>query len=231
MINVTSVENMKKSDAKTTESIPAVELMARAAKGILDAMKAECFRAPVAVVCGVGNNAGDGFALAELLSDAGVDCTVFLLSDRFSESGRYYFDRCEKKGVKVSETLDLAGFGTVVDCIFGVGLRGERVERFLQERKVAQLVRERGGGVPGGFAQRVGRGAAEMQLVERREKLHHPLRRAGAAAVDGERAAHLLERERELEKAAGLIHVDAPAPTAANGYAVGKARKREHLGI
>ena len=94
MINVTSVENMKKSDAETTESIPAVELMARAAKGILDAMKAECFRAPVAVVCGVGNNAGDGFALAELLSDAGVDCTVFLLSDRFSESGRYYFDRC-----------------------------------------------------------------------------------------------------------------------------------------
>lgn len=125
MINVTSVENMKKSDAETTESIPAVELMARAAKGILDAMKAECFRAPVAVVCGVGNNAGDGFALAELLSDAGVDCTVFLLSDRFSESGRYYFDRCEKKGVKVSETLDLAGFGTVVDCIFGVGLHGD----------------------------------------------------------------------------------------------------------
>ena len=105
----------------------------------------------------------------------------------------------------------------------GAGLRGERVERLLQQREIAQLVRERGGGVPGGFAQRVGRGAAEMQLVKRREKLYHLLRRAGAAAIDGERAAHLLKRERELEKPTGLVHVHAPAPAAANGDAVGKA--------
>lgn len=124
MKNVVSVENMRKSDAKTTETTPAVELMERAAKGIFEAMKSEGIKAPVAVVCGIGNNAGDGFALAELLLDAAIDCTVFLLSDKFSDSGKYYFDRCREKGVKVSEELKLEGFGTVVDCIFGVGLHG-----------------------------------------------------------------------------------------------------------
>ena len=125
MINVTSVENMKKSDAKACEVLPPVELMERAAKGIFNAMESEGFKAPVAVVCGIGNNAGDGFALAELLSDAGIDCTIFLLSDRFSESGKYYFERCEKKCVKLSKEIDFSGFSTIVDCIFGIGLHGE----------------------------------------------------------------------------------------------------------
>lgn len=127
MINVASVENMKKSDLYTTENlVPATELMARAAKEIFDAVNEYGgWKAPVAVVCGIGNNAGDGFAVAELLADAGIDCTIFLLSEKFTDSGKYYFERCQKKGVKISRELELDRFNTVLDCIFGMGFHGE----------------------------------------------------------------------------------------------------------
>ncbi|MGN1129439.1 MAG: NAD(P)H-hydrate epimerase, partial [Candidatus Flemingiibacterium sp.] len=127
MINVASVENMKKSDLYTTENlVPAIELMARAAREIFDAVNGDGgWRAPVAVVCGIGNNAGDGFAVAELLADAGIDCTIFLLSEKFTDSGRYYFERCAEKDVRVSRELELSGYGTVLDCIFGMGFHGE----------------------------------------------------------------------------------------------------------
>lgn len=125
MKDVASVADMKKSDAETTERIPATELMRRAAEGIFSAMEKESFKAPAAIVCGIGNNAGDGFALASILSDRGIDCAVFLLSEKFSESGKFYFDECVKKGVKISREVDFDGYPTIVDCIFGVGLHGE----------------------------------------------------------------------------------------------------------
>ena len=81
-----------------------------------------------AIVCGSGNNAGDGFVVAKLLHENGGDATLFLLSEKFSESGRYYFDMCAEIGVKTekcTEKTDFSGFDTVLDCIFGTGFHGE----------------------------------------------------------------------------------------------------------
>lgn len=124
MKNILSVENMKKSDKGTIAGgVPGIELMRRAAKGVFDAVS---WRAPVAVVCGAGNNAGDGYALALLLTGAGIECAVFTLSDRFSADGRYYHDKCISEGVSVRpwNKDDLKGYGTVVDCVFGIGFKG-----------------------------------------------------------------------------------------------------------
>lgn len=132
MINAVSVENMRKSDENTVKNVSAVTLMERAAVGILDNIKKYSLKPPFAIVCGVGNNAGDGYALAELMFDAGIDCTVFTLNDRFSDSGKYYFDRCKEKGVKISRELDLDGFCTVVDCIFGIGFHGEMADEYKE---------------------------------------------------------------------------------------------------
>ncbi|MBQ8551724.1 MAG: NAD(P)H-hydrate dehydratase [Clostridia bacterium] len=126
MIKVVSVENMRKSDAYTAEhSASFRELMSRAGKAIFDAVE---WRPPVAVVCGVGNNAGDGFVVAELLCGAGVPCTIFMLSDRVSDVSRYFYDKCIALGAEIKNGLDelcLDGFATVLDCIFGTGFRGE----------------------------------------------------------------------------------------------------------
>ena len=125
MIHVLSVENMRASDAKTiSDGIPGRELMLRAAERVMESVE---WKPPIGIVCGSGNNAGDGYALAILLKIAGFSCAVILLSDRFSADGRYYYERCLEQGVPVlswQNGVDLAGYGTVVDCIWGTGFRG-----------------------------------------------------------------------------------------------------------
>ncbi len=130
---------MRSSDAATIASgIPGCELMMRAARGVYDSVKAAAgWKAPVAIVCGSGNNAGDGYALALLLDEDGVDCTIFCLYDRFSDDGRYYFEKCRQRGIKMIHVWDqsderdgnsyvnLKGFGTVADCLLGTGFKGE----------------------------------------------------------------------------------------------------------
>ena len=125
MIPVLSVENMRTSDAWTCEHVtPGRELMARAARAIFEAVD---WHAPVAIVCGSGNNAGDGYALALLLHAHGIPCTVFLLKEKFSADGRYYYEQCLSAGVETRlwDGADLTGYATVVDCLLGTGFRGE----------------------------------------------------------------------------------------------------------
>ena len=126
MIPVLSVENMRKSDSAAIASgIPGRELMRLAGEGIFRAVQ---WKRPAAVVCGSGNNAGDGYVVAALLREAGLECTVYCVSDRFSEDGRYWADRCLERGAVMrpwKTGTDLSGFGTVVDCLFGTGFRGE----------------------------------------------------------------------------------------------------------
>ncbi len=132
MIDVLSVDNMRRSDAATIAAgTPGRELMMRAARGVYDAvMSANGWKEPVAIVCGSGNNAGDGYALALLMHEAGKKCTIFCVYDRFSDDGKYYYDKCVDAGVPIEKlTLDddsyvnLSGFKTVVDCLLGTGFK------------------------------------------------------------------------------------------------------------
>ena len=126
MKEVLSVENMRRSDAQTIASgIPGKELMKKAGKAVFDAVPE--WKPPVAVVCGTGNNAGDGYVIAGLLFDAGIECRIFLTDERFSEDGAYFYDICRKKGIEAQKWNgeEFKGFGTVVDCIFGTGFRGK----------------------------------------------------------------------------------------------------------
>ena len=125
-IRTVSVETMRRSDARTIAGgVPAKELMYRAGKGIFEAAD---WKAPVGIVCGKGNNAGDGFVVALLLHEAGIPCELLLVSDAFSEDGRYYFDRCAAAGIPFRPydgSEPLTGFGSLLDCLFGTGFSGE----------------------------------------------------------------------------------------------------------
>ena len=60
-----STEVMRASDKWTIENlVPSKELMARAGKAIFEQVE---WQAPVGIICGKGNNAGDGFVVASLL--------------------------------------------------------------------------------------------------------------------------------------------------------------------
>ncbi len=131
MTEVVSVENMRKSDEYTGKNlIPFRELMARAGKAIFETAE---WRPPVAVVCGVGNNAGDGFAAAALMMEADIPCTVFMLSEKISETSKYFYDECVRLGVDIKHGIDelcLDGYNSVLDCIFGTGFKGTPKEPY-----------------------------------------------------------------------------------------------------
>ncbi|MCR5636764.1 MAG: NAD(P)H-hydrate dehydratase [Clostridiales bacterium] len=126
MQNILSVDNMRKSDAAAIRnSVSSKELMLRAGKAIFENVE---WKEPVAIVCGSGNNAGDGYVLAMLLNEAAINCEIFLLSDKFSEDGRHYYDICAQRGISVKTFKHATSFeeyNTVVDCIFGTGFHGE----------------------------------------------------------------------------------------------------------
>jgi len=125
-IPVVSVKTMRESDKRTIESgVSSVELMRRAGEAIFMSNQ---WKAPVAVVCGKGNNAGDGFVLALYLHENGVPCDVFLVSDSFSDEGQFYFKQLQKRNISVhqfSDDIEFRKYESIADCIFGTGFHGK----------------------------------------------------------------------------------------------------------
>ncbi len=125
MLPIVDVKTMQESDLATIASgTSSRELMMRAAKGIFESYT---WSGKTLIVCGVGNNAGDGYALATLLHKANLSCNLLLLTNRFSEDGEYYFEICKEKGIAHtlwSGSFDFSSYNQIVDCIFGIGFRG-----------------------------------------------------------------------------------------------------------
>ena len=139
MLDCISVENMRLSDAETIANfVPSLELMHRAAYGVFCA---HCWEAPVAIVVGSGNNGGDGFALACILREKGISCTVFTISTRFSQDSSFYAEKAGSFGVPVVPFADgcLHGFATVVDCLLGTGFQGSVREDY---RRAIEAINE-----------------------------------------------------------------------------------------
>lgn len=124
---VISVEEMRAADKYTIEKgTPSKELMRRAAQGIFDAVDPDWNEKKTLVVCGSGNNGGDGYALAEIMKSQGHDVTLLRTSEKFSEDGEYYYNRCKSLGVVEKEFGDcnFADYDIIVDCILGTGFSG-----------------------------------------------------------------------------------------------------------
>lgn len=125
MKRLVSTTVMRESDRLTIErGTSSLTLMRRAGEAVFE-------NAPwgdnTAIVCGSGNNAGDGYVLALLLAGHNKRCTILLMEERFSESGKYYFDKCEANGIRyrlIDENEDFSDFDTIADCIYGTGFRG-----------------------------------------------------------------------------------------------------------
>jgi hydroxyethylthiazole kinase-like uncharacterized protein yjeF len=76
-----------------------------------------------AVVCGVGNNAGDGLAAARHLHRWGKLAGIFCLDPmRLRDAAEREMKALRRIGIKVSSDLRLEGAEAIVDAIFGTGL-------------------------------------------------------------------------------------------------------------
>ncbi|MFZ2469966.1 MAG: NAD(P)H-hydrate epimerase, partial [Parvibaculum sedimenti] len=122
-----SVEEMARSDRLTIDGgKPGIELMENAGRLVAEAVAARFPRGPVSVLCGPGNNGGDGFIAARLLRDWGWGVTLFLLGERERLTGDAAEAAHRWAGPVHPLTADAAqGASFVVDGIFGAGLSRE----------------------------------------------------------------------------------------------------------
>ncbi len=135
---VLSVAEMRQADADTiANGTPSVELMRRAAQGIFDAYDG-WKDAKTLVICGSGNNGGDGYALAQILAGHDFDVEILRVSEKFSDDGRYYYEKCLALGIPVfayDASFDVLGYGILVDCMLGTGFAG------VPREPVAEVIR------------------------------------------------------------------------------------------
>lgn len=126
-----SVDQMRRSDAYTIEHlVPGRELMYRAAYGVYQAYDGWRDR-QIAIIVGGGNNGGDGYALAGILKNEGIDSVIYRVSQNMTGDSEYYYHIAEELGVPVKEYASdlpaggLAEYEVIVDCILGTGFRGD----------------------------------------------------------------------------------------------------------
>ena len=110
--------------------IPGIALMKRAGRAVFDEVR---HRWPggrsITVVCGSGNNAGDGYIVAGLAEEAGLDTTLLQVgdADRLRGDAARARDWALSVGVVTSPFADgraLARSDVVVDALLGTGVKG-----------------------------------------------------------------------------------------------------------
>ena len=147
-IKVLTASQMRELDRVTTErvGVPSIVLMENAGRNVVRAL-AERFaleRERVVILCGKGNNGGDGFVVARHLSMRGHSPRVALLADPAALNGAALanYQVLAQSGITSAVVPDAAawknfrpeliGATLIVDAILGTGLAGP-VEGFLLE--------------------------------------------------------------------------------------------------
>jgi hydroxyethylthiazole kinase-like uncharacterized protein yjeF len=140
-MKVLSATQMREADRLTTEryGIPGIELMENAGNAIAEFLLErfpELHRRKILVLCGKGNNGGDGMVIARKLKDSGCAAVVFLFANPGSVEGdaaanlkrwqqglgELYVVTSEAEWETARAALDEADL--IVDALLGTGLRG-----------------------------------------------------------------------------------------------------------
>ena len=130
MIYLPTGEQMRRADLYTIEEIgvPSMVLMERAALEVVRCMEEEQldFR-KVLVICGSGNNGGDGYAIARLLHLKGHDVTIFFAgnSQKRSEENAQQAKIAAHYEIPVRTNLGTEEYSVIIDALFGTGLKRE----------------------------------------------------------------------------------------------------------
>ena len=134
MIPVLDSRQMQAADrAAIASGVPSIELMENAATALIDELHCAYPGARrIAVVCGPGNNGGDGLAAAHRLTADGVSVSVFTLRspEAYRGDAAENLKRAREAGLEISSLTgrsqrlvhDLASHDLVIDALFGTGL-------------------------------------------------------------------------------------------------------------
>jgi NAD(P)H-hydrate epimerase len=119
-----TVAEMARADAAAiTGGVPGIDLMETAGAAVADAVVARWSPRPVAVLCGPGNNGGDGFVVARSLAGLGWPVRLALAGPRDRLKGDAALAAARWTGpVEAMRPTVLDGAALVVDAIYGAGL-------------------------------------------------------------------------------------------------------------
>jgi NAD(P)H-hydrate epimerase len=134
--------------------VPGIVLMENAGRGVADWMEEVGINGPVVIVCGKGNNGGDGFVIARQLQSRGHDVRLVLLVDPNTLIGdaaiawkaleALPIPRTVFNGDEKALAMSLRGCDWIVDAMLGTGLVGEVREPFASAIRVVNDVAEHG---------------------------------------------------------------------------------------
>ena len=153
-MRVLNARQMRDVDQRTIDEIgiPSIVLMENAGRQVVAAMESlvdDLASRQVAVLCGTGNNGGDGFVVARTLQQRGVDTTVYVIGGLADVRGdaRINLDVIGRLGVSIVEVADAQAWElhgsqvtsaeVIVDAIVGTGL--SRALSGLHETVVADV--------------------------------------------------------------------------------------------
>lgn len=120
--------------------MPSLLLMENAGRGCAELlMRLNSPRRPVLILCGPGNNGGDGFVIARHLDNQGLTCSLWLVGDpaALPPDARLNHDIAGRAGIPcrrlavdatspasacLNGQRELADSGWIVDALFGTGL-------------------------------------------------------------------------------------------------------------
>lgn len=116
--------------AIANHEIPGSTLMERAGMACFDLLVKRWPKAKrVAILCGTGNNGGDGFVIARLLKQANIDVSVFQIGDVQNISGDALLARNAliDAGGEINEYKHggLSQWDVIVDALLGIGIEGD----------------------------------------------------------------------------------------------------------
>ena len=121
---VLNVRQMSEADHRTVAAgITAIDLMANAGRAVATEIIRRWDSCSVIVLCGPGNNGGDGFVAARHLSDAGWTVRLALLGpiEKMPATARHHAELWQGKVEPLAPAV-LEGAELVVDALFGAGL-------------------------------------------------------------------------------------------------------------
>lgn len=106
--------------------IPGIELMERAGRGLATLVAEQAPEGMVVVVCGKGNNGGDGLVCARVLRERGREVRVLTLADpqEYQGDARTNLERLPGDGPQGFEPQSLTEASAVVDAMLGTGFAG-----------------------------------------------------------------------------------------------------------
>ncbi|MCR4590202.1 MAG: NAD(P)H-hydrate dehydratase [Lachnospiraceae bacterium] len=146
---ILSREEMRDADSRTSQEmhVPSAVLMERAALLIagrvikkLDEKGLDPFSQKVLVVCGPGNNGGDGFATGRILLENGVEtrCLSLCGEEKMSplEREQYLSVKALDENACITSVSDIEEFDVVVDAVFGISLNR------MVEGEYADIIKE-----------------------------------------------------------------------------------------